>query len=106
MGAAGGLAQPLGVAQPLALAGQLGLLGRVGRDLLDLGELVAVEVEVALPRAVALAQLGQLRREPSALAVRLAVALAPLQLRLGPAKPSSTSICAEAIVSRRCSCWP
>ena len=72
----------LGVAQPLALAGQLRLLGRVGGDLLDLGELVAVEVEVALPRAVALAQLGQLRREPPALAVRLAVALAPLQLRL------------------------
>ena len=80
MGAAGRLAQPLGVAQPLALGRQLRLLGRVGRHLLDLGELVAVEVEVALPRAVALAQLGQLRREPQALAVRLPVALAQLQV--------------------------
>ena len=80
VGAGRRLAQPLGVAQALALGRELGLLGRVGRDLLDLGELVAIEVEVALPRAVALAQLGQLSAEPQALAVGLGVALAQRQV--------------------------
>ena len=80
MGASRGLAQALGVAQPLALGRQLGLLGRVGRHLLYLGELVAVEVEVALPRAVALAQLGELGVEPQALAVGFPVAVAELEL--------------------------
>ena len=50
----------LGVAQAVALGGQLRVLGRVGRDLLDLGQLEAEQVEVALARALALAQLGQL----------------------------------------------
>ena len=61
------------------------LLG-VRRDLLDLGELVAVEVEVALARPVALAQLGQLGGEPPALPVRLPVAAPQLQV-LGAGKP-------------------
>ena len=50
----------LGVAQALALGGELGLLGRVGLGGLDLGELEAQQVEVALARALALAQLGEL----------------------------------------------
>ena len=80
MGARRRFAQTLGVAQAPALRLELGLLGRVGRDLLDLGELVAVEVEVALARAVALAQLGQLGAELRALAMRLAIALAQRQV--------------------------
>ena len=68
------------MAQALALAGHLRPLARVRRHLLDLGQLVAVEVEVALPRALALAQLGQLGGQPPALAVRLAVAPPQLQV--------------------------
>ena len=82
MGAGGRLAQALCVAQPLSLGGELGFLGRVGPDLVDLGELVAVEVEVALAGAVALAQLLQLGLEPAALAVGLAIALAQRQMGL------------------------
>ncbi len=75
-------------------------LRRIGRHLLDLGQLVAVEVEVALPRPLALAQLGQLGGEPAALAVRLAVlppqlqvlaageAVEDLQLRRGDRQPA------------------
>ena len=48
------------MAQPLALGRQLGLLGRVGLGGLDLLELEAQQVEVALARALALADLGQL----------------------------------------------
>ena len=77
-----GLAQPLGVAQPLALGRQALQLHRIRADLLDLGELVAEEVQVALARAVALAQLVERRRQPQALPVCLAIALAQPQLPL------------------------
>ena len=73
------------VTEALALRRQLRLLGRVGRHLLDLGELVAVEIEVALAAAVALPQLGQLGLETRALAMRLAVGLAQGQV-LGAGK--------------------
>ena len=49
------------MAQPLALGRRArSRSSGIGRDRLDLGELVAEEVEVALARALALAQLGQL----------------------------------------------
>ena len=48
VGARRRLAQSLRVAQPLALGRQLGRLGGVRGDLLDLGELIPVEIEVAL----------------------------------------------------------
>ena len=83
MGAGRRVAQALGVAQALALARHPRPLLGLGADLLDLGELVAVEVEIALARAFGLAQLGQLGREPPALAVRLAVEPPRLQV-LGP----------------------
>ena len=89
-----------------ALGLELGLLGGIGRGGLDLGELEAHQVEVALARALALAQLGQLAGERGRLGVRGAVALAKLELRGSPANPSRISSWAEASVSRRCSCWP
>ncbi len=86
MGARRRLAQALGVAKALALGGKLLFLGRLGGDGLDLGELVAEEVQVALAGAVALAQFLQLSGEADALAVRLAIALPRLQvLRAGEA---------------------
>ena len=52
----------LGVAQAVALGLELGGLRRVGSRGLDLGELEAQQVEVALAGALALAQLGELAR--------------------------------------------
>jgi hypothetical protein len=80
VGAARRFAQPLGVPQPLALRGDLRPLLWDRRHLLDLRELVAVQVEVALARSFPLAQLGQLRRQQPALAVRFAVVLAQGQV--------------------------
>ena len=80
MRSAGRFAQSLGVPQALPLRGDLlALLGN-RRHRLDLGELVAVEIEVALPRAFALAQLRQLGTEAAALAVRLPVFAPQLQV--------------------------
>ena len=53
-------AQRLEVAQPLALGAQLGLLGLARRGRLDLRELELEQVELALARAGALAQLLEL----------------------------------------------
>jgi hypothetical protein len=69
------------VAQTLALGTELVGLGRVRRDLLDLGELIAVEVEVPLAAADPLAQLAQLRFTAPALLVGIAVAPAQRQVR-------------------------
>jgi len=68
------------VAQPLPLDSQLGLFVGIGRDFLDLGELVAIEIQIALARTIALAKLRQLRFEPQALAMGLAVFLAQLEV--------------------------
>ena len=102
------LAQPLGVAQPLALGRQLRLLGRVRRDLLDLRQLVAVEVEVALPRAVALAQLGQLGRAAARTrgARRGSAGAAPgarprRSRRAPPSAPRRSSACGARAARRR-----
>ena len=62
-------AKRLGVAQALTLGGELLRLGRVGRDGLDLGQLEAQQVEVALARALALGELGELALEPGRLGV-------------------------------------
>ena len=51
----GRAAQRLRVAKPLALGRELGLLGRVGLRRLDLLQLVAEDVEVALARSLTLA---------------------------------------------------
>ncbi len=75
-----GAAQGLGVAQARALGLQLGLLGRIGRGRLDLGQLEAQEVEVALASALALAQLRQLAPDRADLGVGLAVEAAALQV--------------------------
>ena len=77
--AGGGGAQDVGVAQALALGGELGLLGRVRSRRLDLGELEAHQVEVALARALALAQLGELALERRDLGVGASVAVAQLE---------------------------
>ena len=74
-----GGAQDVGVAQALALGGELGLLGRIRSRRLDLGELEAHQVEVALARALALAQLLELALERRDLGVRAAVAVAQLE---------------------------
>jgi hypothetical protein len=74
-------AQGLGVAQALALRGQIVLLLGVGARGLDLLELEAQQVEIALARALALAQLGELNLDRRHLGVRLAVLAAPLEVR-------------------------
>ena len=67
---AAGLAQRLGMAQAFPICLQLGVLGHVGCRRLDLGELEAQQVEVALARALALAQVRQFPRERRYLSVR------------------------------------
>ena len=94
------------MAQALALGRQLGLLGRVRGRRLDLRELEAQQVEVALARALALAQLRELARERRDLGVRARGSASRSSSCSGPANPSRISSCAEARVSRRCSCWP
>ena len=66
-------AQPSACRRRSRSAAKLALLVGVGRGRLDLGELVAEQVEVALPGSLALAQLGELarqRRRPRACASR------------------------------------
>ena len=101
----GRLAKALGVAQPLALDPELLELVRLRGDGLDLGELVAEQVEVALPRAVALAQLRQLGLEGEGPAMDSRYFSRRARCSV-PAKPSRISVWAEEIVSLRCSCWP
>ncbi len=74
------LGEALGMAQPLAVDSQRRALLGVRFDLLDLGELIPIEVEVTLPRAFALAQLGQLGGEAPDLAVGFAVGVAERQV--------------------------
>ena len=72
--------------QALALGQQRLLLSVVGLRAVDLLELPVQEVELAVARAAANAS----RRSACS----------------GPQKPSRISSCADASVSRRCSCWP
>ncbi len=74
--------QGLGMAQPLPLRGQLGLLGGIRLGRLDLGELEAEDVEVALTVSLPLADLGELALDRGDLGMGLAVAGAPLQVLL------------------------
>ena len=67
-------------------ASELGELRGVGRDRLDLAELEAHQVEVALARPLALAQVLELAAEAQRLDVRLAVAVSQLEV-LGPREP-------------------
>ncbi len=74
-------AQPLGVSQEPALGLERRPLVGIRRRGVDLGELEAHQVQVALATALALAQLGELARERHRLAVGLAVGLAQPQQR-------------------------
>ena len=87
----GRAAQRLRVAQPLALGGQLGLLRGIGLGRLDLVELVAQQVEVALARPLALADPLQLALEAHHLGVGVPVARGAARGARSPAKPSSVS---------------
>ena len=99
-------AQALGVSQQPALGVELGLLLGARRRRLDLGELEAHQVEVALADALALAQLGELAGETADLGVSRAIVRAQLAELRSPPNPSRISSWAEARVSLRCSCWP
>ena len=68
------------MAQAIALGFQLALLVGVGGCRLDLRQLEAKQVEVPLPRSLALAQRGQLARQRHDLGVGFAVAAAALEL--------------------------
>ena len=82
------------------------LLGGVGRRGLDLGELEAQQVEVALARA----RRARAARPAPPPAASTRGARRGRRGRSsscsGPAKPSRISSWAEEIVSLRCSCWP
>ena len=93
------------MAQPVAAGGQLGLLGLAGLGVLDLGELVDEQVELAVARARALVQPVERRLGLPDARVRRGRLGQPARWA-SPQKPSSASSWAEASVSLRCSCWP
>jgi hypothetical protein len=99
-------AQRLDVAQPLALGEQSSAPRPRRRDVLDLGELELEQVELALARAGALAQLGQRVSSERTARVRGRARRAALRLLRAAEAASRISSCAEASVSLRCSCWP
>ena len=78
----------------------------VGSERLDLLDLERQQVQVAVARAGALAQLGERRARARARARAPRRAPRAASRCSRPQKPSSSSSWAEASVSRRCSCWP
>ena len=70
------------MAEALPLGSELGLLGGIRLRGLDLLELVAEDVEVALPSALALADRLQLPLQPDHLGVGVAVAAAAIEVLL------------------------
>ena len=74
------LAQPLGVAEALALGAKLRALIRVGSRGVDLVELEAHQVEVALAGALAVGKVGELALSIAHRAVRRPVGLAQLEM--------------------------
>ncbi len=102
------LAQALEAAQPVALGDQALVLRRLGGELLDLGELEAEQVEVALAGPLALAQLGQLALRGADRAVRLGVTVAQRRgglrrrrRRGSHPEPRSGSACGARAARRR-----
>ncbi len=99
-------AQRLDVAQAVALDEQGPLLGLVGIDLLDLGQLVVEQVDLALASQRPLTQRAQRRLQrahPTRRARPLARGAPPARRRRsGRARRAAP----RTASSRRCSCWP
>src|SRR5829696_3632894 len=72
----------LGVAQALPLRDELGLLRRIRLRRLDLLQLVAEDVEVALAGSLPLPDPGELSLDPQRLGIRLSVGPSSLQVLL------------------------
>ena len=96
------------LAQPLALGRQRLAVGLARVELLDLARSRSASRSRSRSRAArALAQLRQLgARARRTRAWAAADALRAARSGARPQKPSSSSSCADASVSRRCSCWP
>ncbi len=101
-----GAAQRLDVPQALARREQLALLGLVRSGVVDLLKLEREQVELALAGARKARQV--LERLLGGADVRHGPAHRPTRRPAcsGPQNASSSSSCADASVSRRCSCWP